>query len=210
MIGGKAKGLFWLEGHGFQVPRWWVTSIDTGGVWKTYLLGATSDKFAVRSSAEVEDGENHSFAGMFNTELNIDLEDVEEAISRVCQVPERAREYARTLGLPELPDQIPVVIMEMVDAKYSGVTIVQGSQVITEAVEGIGESLVSGESTPIDLPPLESTTLTYQARKIKALYGRDIDIEWAIDQTGNLWYLQVRPLTAPILLDKRRHYEVDR
>jgi pyruvate,water dikinase len=87
---------------------------------------------------------------------------------------------------------------------------------VIDAVQGLGEALVSGEVTPdhyeLDvcnvllrqelagesavLSPAELTRLARQARQTAAVFSQPVDMEWAIDHTGQLFWLQVRPITT--------------
>src|SRR5690606_30207940 len=83
--GGKARGLARLIGAGLRVPAGFVIvdpSTDPGELSAAYAeLGA--GKVAVRSSALGEDGEQASFAGQYQTLLDVDNEQaLGEAIER--------------------------------------------------------------------------------------------------------------------------------
>ena len=74
-LGGKVRGLRWLADHGYRVPRTWVLrspGLDRAEV--TAALQACVDvrrRYAVRSSANVEDGGTVSYAGQFTSVLDV-------------------------------------------------------------------------------------------------------------------------------------------
>jgi pyruvate, water dikinase len=119
----------------------------------TTTMGSHS---AVRSSAISEDGAASSFAGLYESYLNMVGEnEVVDAVHR-CYVSlwsERAVSYraGRTDGADEA---MAVVVMKLVPSETSGIAFtahpVTGSldQVIINASFGLGEAIVSGRVTP--------------------------------------------------------------
>lgn len=112
---------------------------------------------AVRSSATAEDMAEASFAGQQETYLN-----VEGSHAVVCGVQKcwaslfeaRAIHYRAGGGFGQLEVGIAVVIQRMVQSERSGVMFTlhpvtnDQSQVLIEAVYGLGEAIVSGLVTP--------------------------------------------------------------
>jgi phosphohistidine swiveling domain-containing protein len=178
---------------------------------------------AVRSSAVVEDGTVSSYAGVFESVLGVEGEPaLREAVARCLAHAhgERARAYA---GAP-VDERMSVVVQRMVDARRAGVLFtldpVRGDEGrwCIEAVHGLGEGLVSGRQRPdryhVDprdaavlerepggpqavLAEAEIATLVEQAKLARArMGGEPLDMEWAIDGTGELYWLQARPITS--------------
>ena len=118
-------------------------------------LGA--DRFAVRSSATVEDLPGHSFAGQYETYLGVtDVDGCMNAIKK-CWASlwtERAYEYRQKNGFDHMTVNMAVIVQKLIGAEVSGVIFtadpVNGykSRMIIEAVPGLGDSLVSGKVTP--------------------------------------------------------------
>lgn len=107
---------------------------------------------AVRSSANEEDGE-YSFAGQFDTILNVpaELEALSSAYKKVIAslYSERSIAYQRELGYPLDSIQMAVVCLKMVSASKSGVAYTAQASgipdsIVINAVWGIGKLLVEG------------------------------------------------------------------
>ena len=163
-IGGKASQLTRISPK--LVPTWVAITSDCPDrrlpdvcdkAWKIILTQALEDEahpmgeppiehtlFAVRSSAMEEDGDNQSFAGIFESKLNVYVSGIEHAVREVrdSALAERVLTYqeARDLSTLSVP---AVIIMPMVDAKYSGVLFtkepVDGTdRMLLEYEQGIG------------------------------------------------------------------------
>ena len=122
------------------------------------LLGnqPSCTRVAVRSSATAEDTAQFSFAGMFESFLNVcDKPALIDAIKRCWASTFGARVlfYRIKQGLPaEMP--VAVVVQRMVNSQKSGVIFTTDpstrdpSRMIIEAVWGLGEAIVQGAVTP--------------------------------------------------------------
>jgi len=112
------------------------------------------DHVAVRSSADVEDSHDASFAGMFETELGVALGDLWDAVRRVAESCEldRVAEYQRSQKTGVSRVRVSVVIQKMVTSDRAGVAFSRLSTIddrcLVEAVFGLGEGLVGGRYTP--------------------------------------------------------------
>ncbi len=117
--------------------------------------------FAVRSSALSEDSVQASFAGEFETVLNVQTDDeIRQAIRRVYQSreSERVQAYSQAKGLmPTLEGglhEVAVVAQQLVPAEGSGVMFTanpvtgQRDQAMISAAWGLGEAIVAGLVTP--------------------------------------------------------------
>ena len=108
---------------------------------------------AVRSSASVEDSSEQSFAGQFETVLNVKKEDVSEAITKCWQslYGSRVSIYDKQKNNER---KMAILIQEMIYPEVSGVAFSlhpvtkDSNSIVIEAVFGNNELLVQGAVTP--------------------------------------------------------------
>ena len=112
---------------------------------------------AVRSSATAEDLAQASFAGQYDTYLNLTSPDQILKAVKACWASlwsERARAYRQTNEPSPREIAMGVLVQQQVPARVSGVlftlnpTTGRERQMAVEAVWGLGEGLVSGHITP--------------------------------------------------------------
>lgn len=171
-------------------------------------------RLAVRSSAFGEDSDL-SFAGQYKSLLKVKPENFEDAYKQVLasKYSPRAMTYRIHAGLPDELLPMAVLVLEMVDAKESGVVYSSGVKDKDEMgiyiVTGLGDKLVSGEVKAReyfidkkkgfdfsgDLPPYLKELYNH-ALNLEKLFGKGQDIEWVVDKDDNLLLLQTRPLHA--------------
>ncbi len=183
------------------------------------LSFTSSEFFAVRSSFSAEDGENHSFAGQFCTELNVKREDVQSAVKKVAASVENAKDY--TSAHKKVQDgDMRVIVQEMILAEYSGVIFTANPQgLLNEMVLTVGAgtgNLVVEDKTPTathyynvadkvyyselsqNAPDLHEdiiVKLFKYAEKIQECFGFYADIEFSILGDA-IYFLQVRHITT--------------
>lgn len=181
---------------------------------------------AVRSSAAEEDGAESSYAGQLDTVLGVDGEDaLRRAVSRCVASFDsaRVRAYSKSAGGTN-GQGMAVVVQRMVDAQVAGVVFTADpvtsdrSHIVIDAISGIGEALVSGQMTPdhfvvdrlegklLESEPAGDSSvlseshlkmLTGEALRAEAEWGGvPLDLEWALDHDGTLYWLQARPITT--------------
>ncbi len=179
---------------------------------------APSDCVIVRSSATIEDGSAHSFAGIFDSIPITTPEEFEPTIRKIWTsvFSPRALTYFREMGVQETP-AMAVVVQRFLHAERSGVMFTRfaapdGRQsVLVEHVEGDCEKLVKGEITPerlwLNAPeeipdslagPLRAVharQLVQVARQLEESFGSPQDVEWVIHGDA-LHLVQSRPITA--------------
>ena len=226
-VGGKAEGLARLLRYGFDVPSGFVirgaTETELPLDLEEQYLRIGGGKVAVRSSALGEDSDDASFAGQYETVLNVEgLDSLMSAIRDCVRSLRNARATAyRDEKLGRSNVAMNIVVQQMVDARAAGVLFTANpmnarrDQIIVDAVGGLGEALVSGHATPDhwvlrrdgaildsdiqgDAPVLseaERAALVDGAIRAEARHGSPLDMEWAIDQEGRLRWLQARPIT---------------
>jgi pyruvate,water dikinase len=226
-VGGKAAGLVRLIRAGFEVPPGFVLVGARLGDFPADLdehyehIGG--GKVAVRSSAIGEDSGDASFAGQYETVLNVEGPEALRAAIEHCvrsKRSARASKY-RTDKVVEAEPEMNVVVQRMVDARAAGVLFTANpvnarrDQVVLDAVSGLGEELVSGRMTPDHwllsedgrvieqearsaepvLSDVEVSGLLEGALLARAHFGTPLDMEWAVDDTGRIHWLQARPIT---------------
>ncbi len=236
-IGGKARGLYQLEKHHFKTPRGFI-ALDINEADLPTLVAfwrkSGLEEVAVRSSASREDGLEFSSAGQYQTFLNIHTEEAFIEAVKGCLASldsDNVKEYRQFAH--QAKSKMTVVIQEMIRASYAGVAfsinpMTKKDEVVIEAVEGLGEQLVSGlkqaYSYQIDrISPTFDNDL-FADEHLKEIYESTLraeekweiplDLEWAIDQSGRLVWLQARPITTLDKvdineLDSRLHHDSD-
>jgi len=236
IFGGKAHNLAELTktvGTVAEVPQGFAISpdevIDDNS--KETLATSVSEvcggyPVAVRSSAIGEDGENFSFAGQYDTVLNVqNLDELLKAIQTVRDSAhsDRVEAYTQNSGLDKTG--VGVVVQRMIDSHTSGVLFTaepidnDTSVIFMEVVDGLGDKLVSGHASPdsyeiykvsgitkeshcINGRPLSRKEISQMVKiglHVERVFGCPQDIEWAItrDVNGvNYYVLQARPLTT--------------
>jgi phosphohistidine swiveling domain-containing protein len=184
--------------------------------------------FAVRSSAVGEDGHAHSFAGQFDTVLNVRDEQALVHAVRTCwssAFSERALDYRLRSGSLDQTLELAVVVQRMIAGDASGVLFTTDPltgderRVRISACRGTGERLVAGAVDADEIvadragvilesryasiaPAIDAATvqsLVRAAVKIAEAERQPRDIEWTV-AAGEVWFLQSRPVVerAPI------------
>ena len=223
LLGGKGAALAKLSALGFEVPAWFAIPPETSftpSLLHENIRALGSGPYAVRSSGSSEDGTAHSFAGQFETHLDVAENQVFAKIAQVraSAESEAIRTYCKEHKLP-MPTAPTVLVQRMITPTSAGVAFSadpvsgQRSTTVISAVSGTGEKLVSGEvdgenwtvnrlgkvtsqpPQPI-LSEKNATRIATLAQACEAACGIPQDIEWAIDSGEKLWLLQSRPITT--------------
>ena len=119
---------------------------------RTAALGGVDARFAVRSSISGEDSATSSFAGQFETELNVPANDVPAAVLRclASAYSERSLFYRARRGLSGEQISAAVVVQVLIDGVVSGVAFSCNPQsgstdeAVVTAGLGLGEGVVNG------------------------------------------------------------------
>lgn len=218
-FGGKAGHLAALLAGGFDVPDGFAIGPDAPLAGLRAHLDALGDvALAVRSSALDEDGAQTSFAGIYDSVVDVrGLTAVERAIEtvRASARSPRALAYRRD----GKPAAMAVVVQRLVRPDAAGVMFTadpvtgdRDARVVT-AVRGLGEALVSGEKDgeewlvrkgrPLRRRALAEPVLTGEqvlelvaiGERVAAHFGKPQDIEWVLEG-GRIALVQARPITA--------------
>lgn len=223
-VGSKARNLFLLMEHSCPVPPFFCVPEDFQEEEVLFFLKQhfpDTCLFSVRSCASEEDGTAHSFAGQFQTFLNVSPESVCTCIRQVLSGPDHfATEYCRLHHIDPSSIQFYVIIQEMIEADTSGVLFTANPQgVLNETVivhgQGTGDRIVEDRtdtvcyyynltdqngyheqtgSAPL-LTKLQFESLIGISQKIRELFHMECDIEYAW-KDDRLYLLQVRPVTT--------------
>ena len=213
LFDGKATNLGFLMQNRFNVPAGYCISTQINKIDKK-AKNQIIKKFhnlksavSVRSSATAEDSKNSSFAGQFDTFLNIDSE------AKLLNAIKDS--YIEDKKIKNL--EMAVIIQKMVNADFAGVIFtvnpIKKKGILIEVTEGLGDKLVSGEVTPntysIDKKSLKIKNnvikfnfskslikkLSQTALEIEKLYRFQQDIEFCI-KNDEIFILQSRPITT--------------
>jgi phosphohistidine swiveling domain-containing protein len=160
-FGGKATGLFLLKEVGFRVPEFFLIEHSTitelinqpeklqtlVDEWKTANSIDNFSLWAIRSSADVEDGNTDSYAGLFRTEINVPVEKVAVAIAKLIEayLSFSGKQYGSKSSL-----EFSIIIQEMIRSEVSGVVFSKNplaqndKKSVINLIPGLGENLVSG------------------------------------------------------------------
>ena len=214
----KAQNLEILKKHGINVPNFDVVKWEDKD--KKVSISNYKGKYAIRSSSNFEDSNSDSFAGQFDTYLNVEVKDinkkVKECFNSINNI--NIKSYLKEKQLSNLELKMDVIIQEMIDSEYSGVLFTSNPQgLLNETVIvvgiGLGDNIVSDK--------IETTTYYYNntdkvyyyegkveylnndiieeliniSYKIKDLLGEYLDIEFAI-KDGIIYILQARDITT--------------
>lgn len=232
-VGRKAAALGELLAAGFPVPDGFVLTSDAAErLTPTVLpdditealaviieaMGDTA--LAVRSSGVDEDLAGASYAGQYETVLDVRGADTLMSAVRTCWASAfsaRVAAYQQARGL-DSARRMAVLVQRMVPAQAAGVAFsanpVTGerAEMVVSAVRGLGDRLASGQETPDEwmvrgAEPVhrsgsqdaitvdQARTVAELARRVEAHFGAPQDIEWAL-AGGRVWLLQARPITA--------------
>jgi rifampicin phosphotransferase len=191
-----------LEKYSSASPQWRSRQLDR--VWRNLR----AQKVAVRSSGSAEDGSSNSFAGVFESVLNVDRARLEAAVTDVLSSFSTAVVAAYGAG----NGHANIIVQRMIDPDHSGVLFTRDpacpSHSLVELVEGTADKLVSGAIAPVlcrfgrvslqpignGAPPTDLTPLVAIGQQLESLFGRPQDIEWA--HVGDLFYIvQSRDIT---------------
>lgn len=211
LIGGKAYGLTVLKAKGANIPETYVSPVTITDLSPDAVKSLPDFQYAVRSSADIEDGSQHSFAGMFDSFLDVKQNDIISAYSGVKSSVESPR-VAAYLAVNKLENpHMAVVLQKFKEPEISGVWIGSSPTAgVLEWVEGNGEKLVSGHITPhheefnddkeiADGVSVGSQSIGKQLIELQQKVSQTgtADFEWCV-LDNQLVMLQFRPVTTEI------------
>ncbi len=231
-IGNKAKQLRRLRDKRFPIPNTYVCTWDAHSNFmqgEPDLLPKLLDElkalidanlnYAVRSSANLEDGLDSSFAGQFSSVLYV--QGIENILQSIVEIWDRTNSEAVQSYMSKMFGggvelKMGVIIQDMVTPVFSGVAfsrnpVTASDEIVIEAVEGPGTALVQGGVTPLRWvykwgnwlakPDNGRVSIEFihqivdQTQKISKVFRQDVDLEWVSDGT-NLYWIQLRDITS--------------
>lgn len=232
--GGKATNLVILSGANLSVPPGFGVSVDTHEYFLKHgvLPDGLADeviktkrglggKIAIRSSANCEDGEDLTMAGVFQSKYVYKDEDVAPAIEEIYKQSQSSEvnNYMGLHGKKASDVRMGLIVQELIEPEFAGVvyTGVDGKKTLVQYVDNFGASLVDGktrgssilldeegfvaESTGYEVRPLSPTAIDQindNSKKIASIFPNSPqDIEFAY-KDGVVHILQARSLTTEL------------
>ena len=214
----KRKNLEILRDKGINVPKFDV--IEWTNRDKKIDISKYKGKYAIRSSSSLEDGITNSFAGQFDTYLNVKPNNINKRVHDCFNSinNKRIKDYIKNQKIKTNKIKMDVIIQEMVNAKYSGIIFTSNPQgLLNETVivvgEGLGNNIVEdkiltttyyynrtdsvyyyeGLKDYLNKETIERLIKT--SEEIKEILGEYLDIEFAI-KDNEIFILQARPITT--------------
>lgn len=193
LLGGKGFQLGKLASLNLNVPKGFVVSTEyfekdlddiSEEIFNMYKK-LHLHKVAVRSSGNLEDSRNLSFAGLLKTYLNVEKEDLLLSIQKIWHQKnsENVKMYLHKYGISSDDLKIAIIVQEMVEPEYAGVGFsvnpitLNNDEIIIEIVRGIGGKLVSGTVTP------NTYFVNKKDSKISNSNIVDVDLDNQLNQT---------------------------
>ncbi len=227
-LGAKADNLLKMLEAGINVPPLICIESDDALVKENELMQRIDEHFgacelfSVRSSSNAEDGADYSFAGQFDTFLNVKRESVLDYVER-CKgsaSSDAVAVYCASKGLDINSVKVNVIVQQMISSDISGVLFTANPMgILNESVivvgKGTGNNVVEDKvpvttyyynttdniyyyESMLGAPEIDGGTvhsLMRTAEEIKKLFGKYLDIEFAV-KDGEIYILQARPITT--------------
>jgi len=231
-IGNKATKLHWLAKKGFITP---ATHVCTWKAHAAYLNDHVEivtriktelqqkldpgQPYAIRSSANIEDSLEHSFAGQFKTVLNVQgIDPILQALWAIWATSHTpgVSTYLKKNAIAADKLRMAAIIQAMIHPISAGVAFSQNpvtglDETIVEAVIGSGAALVQDGITPhrwvhkwgswleksgtTDIDAQLVKEIISQTQAIAKAYGSPVDLEWVYDGK-HLYWIQLREITT--------------
>lgn len=239
MLSKKAANLITLKKARINVPDFVVVTYDevvkAGGIGSyhfnnPFLEPKDGDYYAVRSACSLEDSKDASFAGQFDTYLNVAYKDIDVMIARCHKslYSDSVNSYLKSKKISASDIKMDVIVQKMVDADLAGVIFTANPQgilneTLISVARGLGEGVVADKADSVTyyynvtdkiyyyeggenlLSHDLVTRLIEVTDKIKAIFGEYLDIEFAI-KGDEIFILQTRDITTisgkrPLIFD---------
>ncbi len=214
----KDNNLKILKENGFNVPEFEIIKWEDKD--KEIDTSKYKGLYAVRSSSTLEDGKDNSFAGQFNTYLNVDSKNINKKVKECFNSlnNQNIKDYLdeKKVNIDDI--KMNVIIQKMIDSEYSGVLFTANPRgLLNEEVIVVGKAIGSkivedkintttyyynltdnnyyyeGKDEYLDKDKIEELILL--SKRLKEIFGDYIDVEFAIKE-DIIYILQVRPITT--------------
>jgi phosphoenolpyruvate synthase/pyruvate phosphate dikinase len=202
LVGGKASSLGEMTKIGLDVPGGFIITTRAyrqfSGAGLSNKLeqqildefdSLASERVSVRSSAVAEDSSTSSWAGQFESYLNVTRDELLAKIKDCWNSVEAASAYAEQQA-GEVDMTMAVIIQKMVDSEVSGVAFSQNpttkndDEIMIEATYGLGELLVQGMVIPdnylIKKASLEIINKTISPKNTKLVFSEGVNQEVSV------------------------------
>ncbi|GAC1463131.1 MAG: hypothetical protein NVSMB9_00210 [Isosphaeraceae bacterium] len=181
--------------------------------WTLQELNLRGDcNLALRSSAINEDRDEGSHAGAYQSLLHVGQEQLADGLHEFVRQNDDRDEHGSYRG--------SILVQRMIQAEYAGVCLTSdtrtgnGDSLIIELTAGSNESITQGTVVPdrvvvdrrtgdiletvlgreqASAPVVDFAELVQQFLRLETLFGRPVDIEWALADR-KLYILQARPI----------------
>lgn len=200
-----------LANNGLNVPKFIVIEDEN----EIDMSFSSKSLFAVRSSFDVEDSDDFSYAGQFESYLNVRKNDIKNTVLEVKSSYKNIKGYSEDINT-----HCKVIIQEMVESELSGVLFTANpigilNEMVIVVGEGLGCNVVEDredtttyfyniddklyETKKVNNSPLlkkeQILELVEIGQKIENIFKHKMDIEFAIEN-GEIFILQARPITT--------------
>ena len=214
----KRKNLEILRDSGFNVPKFDV--VEWKNKDKKIDISKYKGRYAIRSSSYLEDGKLNSFAGQFDTYLNVVPRNINKKVQDCFNSinNKNVEDYLKKQNIKVKNLKMDVIIQEMVNAKYSGIVFTSNPQgLLNETVivvgKGLGNNIVEDKILTTTYYYNRTDKVYYYeglidylnkdlieqlvsvSEEIKEVLGEYLDIEFAI-KDNEIYILQARPITT--------------
>ena len=190
--------------------------------WAKQTFPSGQVRLAVRSSASIEDGAVSSFAGQFESQLDVPIDHLPQSLEHtflsLYQVSALAYLFKQGISLPEA--QMNCLVQVMIKGDLSGVYFTANPKgILNEHIvvvgQGLGDQIVEDKvpTSMVTYHPADQLSYTEQepgapslttsqlgdleslAQQAMALFGPYLDLEFTF-QGDRLYILQARPITT--------------
>ena len=217
-IGTKSYNLFLMGDYGIRVPRLTVLSEIDFEDWDnatreeivkyiTSQLERFSSKVIIRSSANMEDGESFSFAGVMESAIINDPSQIPEALNIIKDSLSSSKliEYLRLNKIESKLLKLNLIVQEYIPTNNGGVIFSVDPMnpsrgILVNSSQFGSKTVVDGEATNsyniAFLAKVDNsidTQIQFVVQKLQQIFKYNLDIEYLLNPKKQLVILQVRP-----------------